>query len=225
MPKIPLPNLDIPDSKNFVVGSKRRATNEGSAALGIDIQLLASTDKIMNTERDVSKERLSPPASEAGSSFRQSQYGDGAQPPLIITTEFTGGDAKERIRKSQKASKKDGGDKGSISSILTPMFRDKEEKEHNPGNTPTAHQHSEFSFAASLVSKQDLQQIHKLSEKSGQQSSRWHKRLDDSPHKRKKASSKDTQSLEETKKESQKGSDCNGDKEQIELQVKSNENL
>ena len=63
------------------------------------------------------------------------------------------------------------------------------------------------------MSKQDLQQIHKMSEKSGQQSSRYHQGVEDPPHKQKKASSKDTQSLEGTKKGSQKGSECNGDKE------------
>ena len=83
VPTIPLANLDLPpnSTKLSAVGSKRRQTNEGSAGLGIDIQLLASTDKIMNTERDISKEKLSPPGSEAGSSFRQSQYGDKAQMP------------------------------------------------------------------------------------------------------------------------------------------------
>ena len=138
VPVIPLgkieASLSIPNTNPKYpkpVGSKRRASgsNEGSS-LGIDIQLLASTDKIMNTERDVSKERLSPPGSDAGSSFRQSQHGDKGQLPMIVT-EFTGGDAKDPIRKVQKTSKKDGGDKGSVSSILTPMFRDKEEKEQH----------------------------------------------------------------------------------------------
>ena len=87
-PIIALNNLDIPKISNLKVTSKRRQTNEGSAL--IDFQLLAVTDKIMHTERDVSKVELSVNDSD-NSSFRQSQYGGRDEIP-VISTEFTGGD-------------------------------------------------------------------------------------------------------------------------------------
>jgi len=114
----------------------------------------------MHTERDVSKVELSVNESD-NSSFRQSQYGGRDEIP-IISTEFTGGD-KNPIRKHKTYHKKnDGGDKGSASSILTPMFKKKEED--GGGHTPTGN--SEFSFAASMHSKHDLQEKLKLSEQS-----------------------------------------------------------
>ena len=106
----------------------------------VDLHLLASTDKIMHTERDVSKLELSVNDS-VDSSFRQSQYGGRDEIP-IISTEFTGDKTQIRKHKTHKNQK---GDKGSQSSILTPMFKDNKEEEKIGGNTPTGGK-SEFSF-------------------------------------------------------------------------------
>ena len=118
VPNLPLHSLNIPIPKNNRVVSKRRATNEGSA-LGIDIQLLATTDKVVHSERDISKVELSIDQS-VNSSFRQSQYGGRDEIPQITTElEIAGGD-KRQNRKKQTA-------KNSQSSILTPMFKKHED--------------------------------------------------------------------------------------------------
>ena len=104
----------------------------------------------MHTERDVSKVELSVNDSD-NSSFRQSQFGGRDDIP-IISTEFTGDKNQIRKHKTHTKHKQTKGEKGSQSSILTPMFKDKEADvgDHTPkGN-------SEFSFAASMQSKHDL---------------------------------------------------------------------